>query len=104
MIKKYKKKGFAILLALGFLLMTGSITWANSENTRTVTSQEIREIAENYLINSLDWNPEAMDIEIKYEAKDLKLPEGKMRLDFRKISNPKGVGRIPLTVLVKVDD
>ena len=75
MIKKYKKKGFAILLALGFLLMTGSITWANSENTRTVTSQEIRERAENYLINSLDWEPEAMDISIKYEAMDLELPE-----------------------------
>ena len=103
MIKKYKTKGFAILLVLGFLLMTGSITWANSENTRIVTSQKIRESAENYLINSLDWNPEAMDIEIKYEAKDLELPEGKMRLDFGKISNPRGVGRIPLTVLVKVD-
>ena len=104
MIKKYKTKGFAILLVLGFLLMTGSITWANSENTRIVTSQKIIESAENYLINSLDWNPEAMDIEIKYEAKDLKLPEGKMLLDFGKISNPRGVGRIPLTVLVKIDD
>ena len=46
MIKKYKTKGFAILLVLGFLLMTGSITWANSENTRIVTSQKIIESAE----------------------------------------------------------
>ena len=103
MIKKYKKKGFAVLLVMGILLVASSIAWAKSENTRTVTSQEIRESAENYLINSLDWDPESMDISIKYEARDLELPEGKLLLDFVKINNPRGVGRIPLTALVKVD-
>ena len=103
MIKKYKKKGFVVLLVMGILLVASSIAWAKTENTRTVTSQEIRESAENYLINSLDWDPESMDISIKYEARDLELPEGKLLLDFVKINNPRGVGRIPLTALVKVD-
>ena len=74
MIKKYKNKWCAILLAIGFLLMTGSSTWAKSDDTRTITSQEIRESAESYLINHLDWNPESMDIEINYQARDLVVP------------------------------
>ena len=82
MIKKYQNKWFSVLLAIGFLCMGNSIAWAKSENTRTVTSKEIRESAENYLINNLDWNPESMDITVSYEAKDLVLPEGKLLLDF----------------------
>jgi len=104
MIKKYQNKWFSVLLAIGFLCMGNSIAWAKSENTRTVTSKEIRESAENYLINNLDWNPESMDITVSYEAKDLVLPEGKLLLDFGMPKNPRGVGRIPLTVQVKVDD
>ena len=104
MIKKYQNKWFPALLAIGFLCMGNSIAWAKSENTRTVTSQQIRESAENYLINNLDWNPESMDITVSYEAKDLVLPEGKLLLDFGMPKNPRGVGRIPLTVQVKVDD
>jgi len=104
MIKKYKNQCYTILMAIGFLLMTGSSIWANSEDTRTITSQEIRQSAENYLINHLDWNPESMDIEINYQAKDLVVPAGKVLLDFGRINNARGVGRIPLTVLVKIND
>ena len=104
MNKNYTNKSFGLLLVLGFILITSSITWAKPNNSKTVTSQEIIASAENYLINSLDWNPEAVDISIKYQGKDLKIPEGKLFLDFGKINNPRGIGRIPLTVLVKVDD
>ena len=104
MIKKYKNKWNAILLAIGFLLMTGSSAWAKSEDKRTITSQEIRESAENYLINHLDWDPESMDIEINYQARDLVVPAGKLLLDFGRLNNPRGVGRIPLTISVKIDD
>jgi len=104
MIKNYKNKSFGLFLVLGFILITSTITWAKPGNTKTVTSQEIIASAENYLINSLDWNPESVDISINYPGKDLKIPEGKLFLDFGKTNNPRGIGRIPLTVLVKVDD
>ena len=99
-----KKKWLAVLLVIALMLVANKFVWANSENTRTVTAQQIRESAENYLINSLDWNPESMDIEINYQARDLVVPEGTLLLDFGRINNTRGIGRIPLTVLVKIDD
>ncbi len=99
-----KNKFFGLFLVLGFVLITSSIGWAKPDKTRIVTSQEIIASAENYLINNLDWDPESIDISIKYQGKDLELPEGKLFLDFGKTNNPRGIGRIPLTVLVKVDD
>jgi flagella basal body P-ring formation protein FlgA len=101
MIKK--NKWLAVLLVMAIMLVANTIAWAKSENTRTVTAQQIRESAENYLINSLDWNPESMEIEINYEAKDMELPEGSLLLDFGKPNNSKRIGRIPLTLMVKVD-
>jgi flagella basal body P-ring formation protein FlgA len=44
-----------------------------------------------------------MEIEINYEAKDMELPEGSLLLDFGKPNNSKRIGRIPLTLMVKVD-
>jgi flagellar basal body P-ring formation protein FlgA len=103
MNKKNKKDFIRVLLVIIFLGMTVSIGAANPENTRTVSSKEIRESAENYLFNALDWDPELMDISINYEAKDLKLPKGKLFLDFGKANRTRMVGRIPLTASVKID-
>jgi flagellar basal body P-ring formation protein FlgA len=104
MIKNYIKKYFGYFVVLGLVSTTSSVTWANSDNTKTLTSQEIIDSAENYLINRLDWDPESLDMTIKYQGKDLELPEGKLFLDFGKRNLSRVIGRIPLTVLVKVDD
>jgi len=106
MNKKYNKNWIALVIGIGLWVMTGSILWAETENTKTltITSQDIRESAENYLINHLDWDPESMDIQINYEASDIKVPEGKLLLDYGRINNPRIVGRITLTLLVKVDE
>ena len=106
MNKKYKKNWIALVIGIGFWVMMGSILWAETENTKTstITSQDIRESAENYLINHLDWDPESMDIQINYEARDFKVPEGKLLLNYGRINNPRGIGRISLTLVVKVDE
>ena len=64
MINKHKNKCFTILLAAGLLLITTSISWAKSEKPIVITAEEIRERAENFLINNLDWPPESMDIKV----------------------------------------
>jgi flagella basal body P-ring formation protein FlgA len=104
MINKNKNKWFTCLLALGLLLITTSISWAKPEKPIVITAKEIRERAENYLINNLEWPPESMDIKVRYEAKDLLLKEGDLSLEFDMRKNSRAIGRIPLTVQVKLND
>ena len=112
MISPKKKYGddwvawFLVLLTAFFISLAGSIiltsanVWAASESKRTVTIQEIKESAENYLVSHLGWDPESMDVAVSYDGKDLILPEGELMLDFRMPNNSRRVGRIPLTVQV----
>ena len=101
---------FLVLLTAFFISLAGSIiltsanVWAASESKRTVTTQEIKESAENYLVSHLGWDPESMDVAVSYDGKDLILPEGELMLDFGMPNNSRRVGRIPLTVQVKVND
>jgi flagella basal body P-ring formation protein FlgA len=104
MINKRKKKYFTLLIALGLFLITASISWAKSEKPIVITAEEIRERAENFLINNLDWPPESMDIKVRYEAKDLSFKEGNLSLVFDMRKNSRAIGRIPLTVQVKLND
>ena len=116
MISPKKKYGddwvawFLVLLTAFFISLAGSIiltsanAWAGSESKRTVTTQEIKESAENYLVSHLGWDPESMDVAVSYDGKDLILPEGELMLDFGMPNNSRRVGRIPLTVQVKVND
>jgi len=104
MINKYKNKWFTILLATSLVLITNSMSWAKSEKSIVITAEEIRERAENFLINNLDWPPESMDIKVRYEAKDILFKEGELHLDFNMRKNSRAIGRIPLTVQVKLND
>ena len=104
MINKRKKKYFTLLIALGLFLITASISWAKSEKPIVITAEEIRERAENFLMNNLDWPPESMDIKVRYEAKDLSFKEGNLSLVFDMRKNSRAIGRIPLTVQVKLND
>ena len=104
MINKNKNKWFTFLLALGLFLITTSISWAKTEKPIVITAEEIKERAENYLINNLDWPPDSMDIKVRYEAKDLSFKEGDLSLEFNMRKNSRAIGRIPLTVQVKLND
>lgn len=104
MNKKNKNKWLPALLALAIWCALGSVAWGESTAKRIVTSEEIREGAEIFLLSHLNWKPEEMDIAVTYDGKDLILPEGELVLDYGMPVNSRGVGRIPLTVHVKVND
>ena len=101
---KNRNKWSLALLAVSLFFLASSIVWAQSESKQTITIHEIKDNAENYLVNHLDWGPDSLDIEVSYDGKDLILPEGNMTLDFGTLNNSRRVGRIPLIAQVKVDD
>ena len=100
---KNRNKWSLALLAVSLFFLASSIVWAESESKQTITTQEIKDSAENYLVNHLDWDSDSMDIEVSYDGKDLILPAGNMTLDFGTLNNSRRVGRIPLIAQVRVD-
>ena len=85
---KNRNKWISVLLAMVLFCVTSSIVWAKSESKRTVTTQEIKTSAEDYLVSHLDWDPESMDIEVSYDGKDIILPAGNLKLDFGTLITP----------------
>lgn len=104
MINKMKHSTFLIFGVLWILFAGLTDAIADPENNQVVTSEEIRQKAEEYLMNQLNWDPESMEVDVKYKGEDLVLPEGELNLDYRMSANSSQIGRIPVSLQVKVDD
>lgn len=97
-------KGALLLLALlAFWVVSLTPVMAEEEN-QILTREKIVESARNYLLNSMDWNPNDVDISVNYTGREIDLPAGRLDMEFQLTGNRHPVGHTLLSLVVRVDD
>lgn len=79
----------------------GSI--ANAAEKQILTVEEIKKKAENYLISTLPWDKDSVEIEIQYQGGKIFLPTGQKELIFKGLGGTQKIGRIPMILEVRVN-
>jgi len=98
---RLKSQMFSGFLALMLLAGWGQVVFA--EETQVLSAEEIRQKAQDYLLDSLPWDPDAMEVEVDYAGEDLILPKGDLVLDFKAAGKAEKAGRLPVALRVSVD-
>lgn len=96
-----------IVLSGLFLALAGAGTaWdsqARAEETQILPAQVIENSGKQFLFKELSWNPEDVEITIEYTGEELELPAGKLDLEYQLVGAAHGVGRLPLSLNVRVN-
>ena len=76
---------------------------SSAAEKQTLTAEEIKQGATDFLFRTLPWEKEQLEIEIFYHGGKITLPSGEKFLIYKKRGGTKNVGRIPITLEIKVD-
>ena len=90
-----------IITSLFIFPIYGNISSAAEK--QTLTAEEIKQGATDFLFRTLPWEKEQLEIEIFYHGGKITLPSGEKFLIYKKRGGTKNVGRIPITLEIKVD-
>mgnify|MGYP003985908869 FL=1 len=90
-----------IITSLFIFPIYGNISSAAEK--QTLTTEEIKQGATDFLFRTLPWEKEQLEIEIFYHGGKITLPSGEKFLIYKKRGGTKNVGRIPITLEIKVD-
>ena len=84
-----------------FLMLSTSFAFAGEP--QVLTGKVIQESARNYLLKEMDWNPSDVEVSVDYTGKDISLPEGELNLEYQLAGKKRPIGRIPLSLILRVD-
>ena len=90
-----------IITSLFIFPIYGNVSSAAEK--QTLTAEEIKQGATDFLFRTLPWEKEQLEIEIFYHGGKITLPSGEKFLIYKKRGGTKNVGRIPITLEIKVD-
>ena len=68
-----------------------------------ITVEEIKQSATDFLLRTLPWEKDKLEIEIYYQGGKITIPAGEKLLIYKGRGGTKNVGRIPITLEIKVD-
>jgi flagellar basal body P-ring formation protein FlgA len=90
-----------IITSLFIFPIYGNISSAAEKQTLSV--EEIKQGATDFLFSTLPWEKEQLEIEIYYQGGKITLPSGEKLLIYKGRGGTKNVGRIPITLEIKVN-
>lgn len=99
--REYSISNILFTVCLGILLFLGGS--ANASDSQILTVDEIEKGAVDHLANTLPWARDSLEINAHYKGNDLTLPSGEKELVYKIMGSNKKAGRIPLTLVVKVN-
>jgi len=103
-MKNYKKISFVLLpfaFAIALILgVTSNPIWAASQ---TLKIAEIENFGKEFMLKTLDWDKDRLDVNVIYEGNTLLLPQGNVVLDCKLPGRKKRIGRVHFLCLVKMD-
>jgi len=104
-MNNYKKHfwNLFVLSSLMVVLILAGATPALAKKTQTIKAAEIQKRANDFLMQTLSWRPDQIELFVNYKAGDMKLPEGLIDYDFQLPGRKNRVGKVPFSLLVKVD-
>ena len=70
---------------------------------QTITVEEIKESATDFLLRTLPWEKEQLEIDIYYQGGKITIPSGEKLLVYKGRGGSRNVGRIPITLEIQVD-
>ena len=76
---------------------------ASASEKQTITVEEIKKSATDFLLHTLPWEKEKVEIDIYYQGGKITIPAGEKLLVYKGRGGSKKVGRIPITLEIQVD-
>ena len=98
-----------ITLYINLIIVCSLLTFPTLNNTasakekQTITVEEIKKSATDFLLRTLPWEKKQLEIDIYYQGGKITIPSGEKLLVYKGRGGSKNVGRIPITLEIQVD-
>ena len=76
---------------------------ASASEKQIITVEEIKKSATDFLVRTLPWEKDKLEIDIYYQGGKITIPAGEKLLIYKGRGGTKKVGRIPITLEIEVD-
>tara|TARA_B110000438_G_scaffold297719_1_gene344582 strand:- start:1273 stop:2010 length:738 start_codon:yes stop_codon:yes gene_type:complete len=91
------------IIVSSLLIFPTLINTASASEKQTITVEEIKKSATDFLLHTLPWEKEKVEIDIYYQGGKITIPAGEKLLIYKGRGGSKKVGRIPITLEIQVD-
>jgi len=98
----FKSNGMIVSIVLAGLLLLSLIGNTVSAAVQILKVEEIEKIGRDYILDTLEWDKDRIDMKITYEGNRILLPQGNVTVDCKLPGRKKRIGRVYFMCMVKM--